>query len=148
MLKIEDPNASLSEVMLEAIQEIEEIYYDPMYCFGSSEYRIEAHSWHFPGYDEHGYDQCEVCLAGAVMRKLGVGVSEHAEPKDFKGLIEKRMNALDGLRCGYVTTAAEIFGSTVPGFKLLDRHMPSMGETPEFIEAAYKLHEDLAKEGL
>lgn len=71
-------------------------------------YHIEMDNWHVPANEtDYNYSgKCEVCLAGSVIaNSLGASHETMLRPANFSEQVNRRLCAINALRCGEVGTA-------------------------------------------
>ena len=116
-------------------------------------YTVDMGRWHEP-YQQltSGAEKCAVCFAGAVMAgTLGLKPTDDYATAKLGDGNEEAIRALDALRQGDVSTAADELGlsrsRSVDGF---DRHIPNY--TPrtrlKFRREMFRLARDLERGGL
>lgn len=87
----------LSQMILLALSDLEEAEKNP-------KYRIDMGTWHSPN------SHCSVCFGGAVMAgTLGVSKDDEVVPEDFHDEDERKLLAMDCMRCCNIGDAVENF---------------------------------------
>jgi len=86
----------LSVAATQALEDLEACEKDPRY-------HVNMGIYHLPENDSPGV--CSVCFAGSVMAKrLGSDPELPAHTHDFDGKTETMLDAIDGMRCGWLAS--------------------------------------------
>jgi len=96
-----DLPSKLLAIALEELRKVEK----------NNDYEIEMLVWHSPCFA----GACQVCLAGAVIvGKLKVPRHQYANASSFHKSLNRKLEAIDFLRRGFVGDALEILGIEKP----------------------------------
>ena len=119
--------------------------------------RVEAHShtyqifmgdWHQPAVDGGIRKKCSVCLGGAIMAcTLGADPGKRYLPRDFCADTERKLNAIDNFRNGYVTQGFHDMGLT-GGRPFDEPNVPTYGiDSAGFFRHMHRMIRNLANAG-
>lgn len=110
-------------------------------CSNDPNYIIDMTLWHAPRLN----GKCMICLAGAYMAQtLHLEPGKEAVPSSFDEGTRNICHALDELRLGNITTAANYLGLDFMEYAFLNREIFSYSLAPDFWrEDMNRLLEDL-----
>ena len=108
-----------------------------------NKYIVNMNAWHHGATGKH---RCNVCLAGAVLAQT-CKVPRSQLCNGIAGPEDRKIDALNELRSGWVSDAAQSLGIDREGFR--DREIIDYNENPEEFHAQMEqLAKDLAEAGL